>query len=54
MIEQFGISIVVNGISKGHEEERFMIAKELGIYREVDSKSDIKTEAIIERIIKNQ
>lgn len=61
MIDRFGISLVVNGMSNGHvdpndshEDERFSVAKELGIYREVDSGSDMTTEKIIDRIIENR
>lgn len=61
MVERFGISLVVNGVATGHsdpevnhEDERFGIAKELGIYREIDSKSDMTTEKIIDRIIENR
>jgi ethanolamine-phosphate cytidylyltransferase len=61
MIDRFGISLVVNGVSSGHadpeidhEDERFSLAKELGIYRKVDSGSDMTTDKIIDRIIENR
>ena len=61
MIERFGISFVVNGVATGHsdpevnhEEERFTIAKEMNVYKEIDSKSDMTTEKIIDRIIENR
>lgn len=37
-----------------HEDERFSVAKELGIYREVDSGSTMTTDRIIDRIINNR
>ena len=61
MIERFGISFVANGASSGHaepddmhEEERFLVAKERGIYRVVDSGSTMTTSRIIERILENR
>lgn len=61
MVDRFGISLVVNGASSGHadpevnhEDERFSVAKELGIYHEVDSGSTMTTEKIIDRIIDNR
>lgn len=61
LVERFGISLVVNGSTKGHAdpevnhvEERFTVAKEMGIYREVDSRSEMTTEKIIDRIIENR
>ncbi|KAI6222414.1 CTP:phosphoethanolamine cytidylyltransferase [Aphelenchoides fujianensis] len=61
MIERFGIQIAVNGVAGGHadpdcdhEDERFTLAKELGIYRQVDSGSEMTTEKIIDRILENR
>ena len=61
MVDRFGISLVVNGVPSGHadpevthEDERFAVAKELGIYREVDSGSTMTTGKIIDRIIDNR
>jgi len=61
MINRFGISLVVNGISTGHSDpevdhsdERFAIAKAKGIYKEIDSGTDMTTEKIIDRIIENR
>ncbi|KAI6200579.1 CTP:phosphoethanolamine cytidylyltransferase [Aphelenchoides besseyi] len=61
MVDRFGISIVANGVSSGHadpecdhEEERFSVAKRLGLYRQVDSESEMTTEKVIDRILENR
>lgn len=61
MVDRFGISVVANGRSSGHadpevnhEEERFSVVKELGIYKEVESGSEMTTEKIVDRIIENR
>ncbi|CAJ0933538.1 unnamed protein product, partial [Mesorhabditis belari] len=58
MIDRFNISLVVVGCEVPHHEhdcpDAFEAAKRRGIYREVESGSNLTTEGIIERIIKNR
>ncbi|KAI6201550.1 CTP:phosphoethanolamine cytidylyltransferase [Aphelenchoides besseyi] len=61
MIQRFSISLVINGVRSGHSDltfdycdERFSVAKRRGIFRQINSNSDMTTEKIIERIIDNR
>ncbi|KAK5982989.1 Ethanolamine-phosphate cytidylyltransferase [Trichostrongylus colubriformis] len=58
IIDRFNISIVCQGSRVPHHNhtgsDPFEAAKRRGIYREVDSKSDMTTEKIIQRIIEHR
>ncbi|VDO22681.1 unnamed protein product [Haemonchus placei] len=58
IIDRFNISIVCQGSRVPHHDhigpDPFEAAKRRGIYREVDSKSDMTTEKIIQRIIEHR
>ncbi|EPB80572.1 cytidyltransferase domain protein [Ancylostoma ceylanicum] len=58
IIDRFNISVVCQGIRVPHHNhsgsDPFEAPKRRGIYREVDSKSDMTTEKIIERIIEHR
>lgn len=61
IIKQFNISVVVNGAPSGHAnpeddhtEERFSVAKDLGIYKQINSGTRMTTDKIIDRILENR
>ncbi|VDN57725.1 unnamed protein product [Dracunculus medinensis] len=54
LITRFNIQVVANGIKKTYDDslyDPFKIPKEMGIFRLIDSGSDMTTEKIIKRII---
>jgi len=57
VIDHFNINLVVRGMlhdSEGHKGDPYSVAKDKGIYKEIDSGNDLTGEGLVFRIIKNR
>ena len=56
MLDHFKIDVVVQGmVHEGdHETDHYAVARERGIYKQIDSGNPLKTDDLVLRIIRNR